>query len=119
MDLGPNSCEVFFSLKHLIGHLEKHPKPMKFVEGLKILYGHQPNELDFDIHFQSLVPKPSPFQGDTFTSKPTAIAVVSHHMHAKGYKKLDPESRPTLQFVLGAKIVGMYGRSPTFYASRV
>jgi hypothetical protein len=56
-----------------------------------------------------MTPLESPF-GDIIAklaSRPTAQAIHSHHKHAKGFKELDPEGKPTLQFAVGAQIAGL------------
>jgi hypothetical protein len=99
---------VFFSLRQFLRHLDKHPRPIKPVEGIIVLY-NEPDEVNFDIDFKNMEPKPSPFANieGTFRSRPTAHAINDHRERAKGFKALDPEKRPTLQFALGARIVGM------------
>jgi hypothetical protein len=100
---------VFFSLKSFFRHLEKHARPVKPIEGLIILY-NEPEAVDFDIDFKTVEPKCSPFVNveGTFQNHPTAHAIVDHRERVRGFKKVDPEQRATLQFAFGARIVGMY-----------
>lgn len=99
---------IFFSLKQFLQHLEKHSRPVKAVEGLIVLY-NEPDLVDFDIDFKTMVPKCSPFANieGTFQNHPTARAIIDHRERIRGFKKVDPTQRATLQFALGARIVGM------------
>jgi hypothetical protein len=99
---------VFFSLKQFFRHLERHTRPVKAIEGIVILY-NEPDVVDFDIDFKTIEPKPSPLANieGTFRNHPTAHAIVDHRERAKGFKKVDPEQRATLQFAHGARIVGL------------
>lgn len=74
------------------------------------MYGQQVDILDFDIHFKTMEPKPSPFANvaGTFQGCPTAHAIADHRDRVRGFRSQDPDGRPTLQFALGARIVGMY-----------
>jgi hypothetical protein len=99
---------VFFSLKNFFRHLEKHTRPLKAIEGIVVLY-NESDVVDFDIDFKIMEPKCSPFANvsGTFKDNPTAHAIADHRERANKFKKEDPEGRPTLQFALGARIVGM------------
>lgn len=92
-------------------HLQKHSRPVKAVEGVSVLYGSQPDAVDFDVHFKTLDPRTSPFadMAAKFATLPTAHATANHRGRARNFKEKDLEGRPTLQFALGARIVGMYG----------
>jgi hypothetical protein len=100
--------QVFFSLKKFFRHLEKHTRPVKAIEGIIVLY-NEPDAVDFDIDFKTMEPKCSPLANieGTFRNYPTAHAIADHRERAHKFKKEDPEGRPTLQFALGARIVGM------------
>jgi hypothetical protein len=101
---------VFFSAGQLLSHIQKHPRRLKEVEGIKIVYGPQPENLvDFDLHFLTLEAKIS-LTADIkaqIASGGTGYALVNHRQGAKGFKAGDPEGRQTLKFAIGAKIVGM------------
>lgn len=100
---------VFCSVNTLFRHLQKHSRPVKEVEGIIVGYGPKIDNLDFDVHFKTMDPKPSPFINiaGSFKDRPTAHAIADHHKRAKGYRSQDPDGKPTLQFAVGARIVGM------------
>jgi hypothetical protein len=102
-------CTVFFSVDTFFRHLEKHCRPVKNVEGITVLYSQEIDSPDFDVQFKTMEPKPSPFANiaGTFKDHPTAHAVADHLKHSRNYKSLDPDGRATLQFAIGARIVGM------------
>jgi hypothetical protein len=105
-----NFSIVFFSVAQFFRHLQKHPRRLKEVEGVKITYGPQPeNVVDFDLHFLTLDAKTSPTAGikSQLASGGTGYALVNHRPGAKGFKAIDPERRQTLHFAEGARIVGM------------
>jgi hypothetical protein len=101
---------VFFSAAQFFRHLQKHPRRLTEVEGVKIAYGPQPENLvDFDLHFLTLDAKVSPTADikAQLASGGTGYAIVNHRPGAKGFKAIDPERRPTLHFAIGARVVGM------------
>lgn len=100
---------VFFSQSQFFRHLQKHTRPVKAVEGVAVLYGSQPDAADFDVHFKAADPKVNPFHDITakLASLPKAHAIVNHRERAKGFKGRDPDRCQTLQFALGARIVGI------------
>jgi len=101
---------VFFSTAQLFRHLQKHPRRLKEVEGVKIAYGPQPeNVVDFDLHFLTLDAKISPTADikAQIASGGTGYALINHRPGSKGFKAIDPERRQTLHFAEGARIVGM------------
>jgi hypothetical protein len=105
-----NFSIVFFSVAQFLRHLQKHPRRLKEVEGVKITYGPLPeNVVDFDLHFLTLDAKTSPTAGikAQLASGGTGYALVNHRPGAKGFKAIDPERRQTLHFAEGARIVGM------------
>ena len=106
----PKFSIVFFTVTQLIQHLQKHPRPLKAIEGITVLYGELPQAVDFDLCFKDMEAKPNPFAGrlSEFRNRPTAHASMNHREHSKGFRETDPEHHKTLQFALGARIVGMY-----------
>lgn len=96
-------------MSNFFRHLQKHPRPVKTVEGISVLYGLQSDAVDFDIHFKTLDPRASSFcdMATKFAALPTAHATMNHRERSKGFKERDPDGRPTLQFALGARIVGL------------
>jgi hypothetical protein len=66
--------------------------------------------VDFDVHFKTLDPIPSPFAelATKFTAMAAGHAIAHHRDRAKGYKDRDPDGKATLKFAQGARIVGMY-----------
>lgn len=101
---------VFFSVAQLFRHLQKHPRRLKEVEGVKIAYGPQPeNVIDFDLHFLTLDAKISSTADikAQLASDGTGYALFTHRPGSKGFKAIDPERRQTLHFAEGARIVGM------------
>jgi len=82
---------------------------VKEVEGIKVGYGPDIEDLDIDIQFKTMDPTPSPFVNipNEFKDRPTARAIDDHRKRSKKYKEKDPDGRPTLQFANGARIVGM------------
>lgn len=64
---------------------------------------------DFDLHFLHMNAKVSPFAelAAKLAARPKGRALVDHRKGAKGFKALDPEGHPSLQFAVGARIVGM------------
>lgn len=75
-----------------------------------MVYGPLPeNVVDFDLHFLTLEAKPSPTADikAQIASGGTGYAIFNHRPGAKGFKAVDPERRQTLQFAIGARIVGM------------
>ena len=53
--------------------------------------------------------KASPFAdiAAKLAAEATGIGLITHREGNKGYKAVDPEGRHTLQFAIGARIVGM------------
>jgi hypothetical protein len=101
---------VFFSTTQFLSHIQKHPRRLKEVEGIKIVYGPQlENVVDFDLHFLTLEAKISPTADirARIASGGTGYALTNHRQGAKGFKAVDPERRQTLKFAIGARIVGM------------
>jgi hypothetical protein len=101
---------VFFSAAQFLRHIQKHPRRLKEVAGVKILYGPQPeNIVDFDLHFLTLEAKASPTADikAQIASGGTGYALINHRPGAKGFKAVDLERRQTLHFATGARIVGM------------
>lgn len=80
------------------------------MEGIKAVYGPQSQSVvDFDLHFLTMESKVSPFAdiATKLASGATGFALQDHRAGNKGYKAVDPEGRPTLNFAIGARIVGM------------
>jgi hypothetical protein len=105
-----NVDAVFFSATQLFRHIQKHPRRLKEVEGAKIAYGPQPeNVVDFDLHFLTLDAKISPTADikAQLASGGIGYAVFTHRPGSKGFKAIDPERRQTLHFAEGARVVGM------------
>jgi hypothetical protein len=101
---------VFFSSAQFFRHLQKHPRRLKEVQGTKIIYGPQPeNVVDFDVHFLTLDAKISPTADikAQLAAGGTGYALINHRPGTKGFKAIDPERRQTLHFAIGARIVGM------------
>lgn len=102
---------VFFTSAQFFRHLQKHPRRLKEVQGIKIIYGPQPeNVVDFDVHFLTMDAKISPTANikAKLAAGGTGYALINHRPGTKGFKAIDPERRQTLHFAIGARIVGMY-----------
>ncbi|CAG8955148.1 hypothetical protein HYFRA_00007163 [Hymenoscyphus fraxineus] len=108
-----HDATVFFSVKKLFQHLARHSRPLPDVPGVTTIYGHQdPNIVDFDIHFTSLIPLSSQFSISDIASKlsnrPAAQSTTTFNPKAptgKNYR--DPDGNVSLQFAAGARIVGI------------
>ena len=101
---------VFFSAEQLFKHIQRHPRPLREVEGLKVVYGPQPESfVDIDLHFLTMQAKASLYadMATKLSSEASGFALTDHREGNKGFKAIDPEGRPTLRFAVGAKIVGM------------
>ncbi|KAI9730045.1 MAG: hypothetical protein M1818_008314 [Claussenomyces sp. TS43310] len=109
MTVASHDATVFFSVSQLLRHIQKHPRPLKEVEGIRVLYSDQPGAIDFDICFKDMEPRiePSNDLTDKLRARPTAVALVTHRQHEKDYKEKDPDGNKTLQFAAGANIVGV------------
>lgn len=106
-------------MSQLFLHLQKHARPLKEVEGLTVIYGDQPHAVDFDLHVKNMESKACPFNdiNAKLAARPAGIALVNHRDRVKGFRDHDPEGQKTLQFAVGAKIVGMYVISSLFSSS--
>jgi hypothetical protein len=89
-------------------HLMKHPRPVRHVEGIKLCHRNQSNS-DFDLQFirMEITPKPLGNINNELSSLPTARAIVTHRPKPGKVMTKDPDGKPTLQFALGAHIVGI------------
>jgi hypothetical protein len=100
---------VFFSSQQYFAHIQKHARPLREIEGLKVIYGSQKGVTDFDICFLDMDQSP-PYYGDVAqktASLPSAIANANHREKSKGFRARDPEGNHSLSFAVGAKIVGL------------
>lgn len=99
---------VFFSVAQLIRHLSRHPRPVRFVDGIKVCYGNQ-NNLDFGLNFISMDAKPNPLGNINarIANLPTARAILADRPKPGKGSPTDPDGKPTLKFANGAYIVGI------------
>jgi hypothetical protein len=110
LDSANRLVSVFFTVPKLLRHIQKHPRPLKKVDGVIVVYGPQPEgNVDFDLHFLTMEAKTSPTAdiATKLAAAATGFATVNHRDGYKGFKFVDPERNPTLQFAIGAKIVGV------------
>lgn len=86
----------------------KHPRPVRHIEGIKICYGNQ-NNFDFDLQFSRMDTKPNlPVKDNAvLASLPTARAIAANRPKSSRFMSKDPDGKLTLQFAIGAHIVGI------------
>jgi hypothetical protein len=89
-------------------HLTRHTRPFPHVEGIKVSYGIQSN-YDFDLQFirKEVKHHPSVAFNNGISPILTARAIVEHRPKSGKPKFNDPDGQPTLQFAIGARIIGI------------
>lgn len=108
--LDDHDATVFFSTAQYFTHLQKHPRPLRNIPDLVVLYGPQPaSVVDFDLCFLTNTPARPIFNdlAAKLSDRPSAHAIVNQRKGAKGFRERDPEGNPSLLFAVGAKIVGI------------
>jgi hypothetical protein len=104
---------VFFSREQLFAHLARHPRPLPPILGLTIIDGPTlpPTAIDdYDLQFLE-PPAESIFRSDRLRKKiadlPTATATETVMPGQANYKVCPDKSLITLNFAVGAKLVGV------------
>jgi hypothetical protein len=108
-----NDATVFFSQEQLFAHLARHPHPLPRVPGIDAIEGWTatPPQLrnNFDLQLNQ-APRASVMSTGEIealiSSLPTATAIETVRP-GKGSYRTSPDRSPSLQFAIGAKIVGI------------